>query len=226
MRTCNRLLSCAVLYSCCLVGCVEYTPLFDQKVMMATARHSSADCHRSMSVAWDSLKRGDDLYGVRAHLDAAWRRDPGSYEPYWGWGIFRLVQAERTRPREKAAQYLKDSIRHLSTARKMKSLPEEERFNLDMDIVNSYNGLGACYIQLKDRDLADKALGEAGNILAATDPVAKIEKTRYFELLAYNKFYKGDIVESKAAALRAMAEGAQFPPEFLKDVGVVEDELR
>lgn len=225
MRELARLLLCAIIGCYWLVGCVEYTPLFDKNVAMPTARHSPEDCHRSMLLVWRGLKQGDDLYGIRALLDAAWLRDPGNYEPYWGWGIFRFVQAEYTVPGRRTVKYLNDSIRYLGMARKMESLPKEERINLDMDIANSYNALGACYIQLGNCDLAYRALGEASNILVEIDPGTKIDRARYFELLAYNKFYMGDVTGAKAAVLRAISEGAQISHAFLKDVGIAEDEM-
>lgn len=211
---------CIALCIHCLTGCYSYQPIFEKNIVPATARHSAQESHAQMVFAWRGLRDEENLDVLSSRLDQAWSHDPGYYEPVWGWGIFRLVQAGHTKPSSTTIRHLNDSIRCFYMARNMKSFPEEERANLDMDIANSYNAMGACYIQMGNQTYADTALDCASSILNEINPKTKIESARYFELLAYNKFYKGNIEDAKAAATRALDEGAMLSEYFLSKLSI------
>ena len=211
----------------CFAQKQRYRPLFEQNTTPLTMRHSALESHKRMIHVWRGLRENNpDLYAIRARLDNAWSRDPGWFEPYWGWGIFRLVQAGQTQPSLFTVECFTDSVRYLFMARSMDSFPDDEKLNIDMDIANSLNGLGACLLVLKEKDQANRALVHARDILASATPLTEDSKPRYFELQAYCMFYLGDIAAAKEAANEALKYGASLPEDFMAELAAASEELK
>ena len=108
----------------------------------------------------------------------------------------------------------------------MDSFPDDEKLNIDMDIANSLNGLGACLLVLKEKDQANRALVHARDILASATPLTEDSKPRYFELQAYCMFYLGDIAAAKEAANEALKYGASLPEDFMAELAAASEELK
>ncbi|MGN0855284.1 MAG: hypothetical protein ACI4R9_07180 [Kiritimatiellia bacterium] len=175
-----------------------------------------------MIQAWRLLRENADLAVIRAQLDMAYSLDPGYYEPIWGWGIFRYVQASRTSSDKIAAECLKDSVRYLYLARNMKSFPSEEYSNIDMDVANSLNALGVCFFKLGKVAEAEDSLVRAGDVLKSITPAADDQKARHLQLQAYNRYYRGDCCAARKSVQLAVKYGAQFPDDFLRNISTKE----
>lgn len=163
-----------------------------------------------------------------------WSFDNDNYQAYWGAGVVRGVQATLTDDPALAEKYLKQSVEYLSLAMKH-HVPENQINNLNLDLANAHNGLGAFYLQASKKELdisnaggafyaqaPKKALAETNLNSAQTILLAVIKKEpengRAFFLLAATSFYQGKYDEVKQLAEQAKNKHYKVPDDFLKDL--------
>ena len=145
-----------------------------------------------------------------------WSFDNENYQAYWGAGVVRGVQATLTDDPLLAEKYLKQSIEFMLLARKH-HVPANQSNNLSLDLSNSYNGLGAFYLQTSKKELADANLELARTTLL--DVIKKEpENGRAFFLLAATSFYQGRYGEVKQLADQAKNKHYKVPDDFLKNL--------
>ena len=145
-----------------------------------------------------------------------WFFDNENYQAYWGAGVVRGVQATFTDDPLLAEKYLKQSAEFMLMAMKH-NVPANQVNNLNIDLANAYNGLGAFYVKTSKKELADAYLASAREILF---DVTKKEPQngRAFYLLAATSFYQGKYAEAKQLAEQAKNKHFKVPDDFLKDL--------
>lgn len=218
----------AVLVLLLLSGCLlireDYTPLFERHDAFVTARHSEAASRRQMERAWFELSKPRvDLYLVRAILDRAWIRSPDSYEPVWGWAIFKAIQARQSSSSKEAERCFTDSVRYFERVKSMLPPSSCEMFNVDMDYVNSLNWFSAALRRSGKTEKAKEVLLQAAMVLAGYAQRDDIDRKRYLTMKAYNSYYLGDKDAARSEMEAAVSCGAVFPKEFAIEVNGKEE---
>ena len=218
----------AVLVVLLLSGCLlireDYTPLFERHDTFVTARHSEAASRRQMERAWFELSKPRvDLYLVRAILDRAWIRSPDSYEPVWGWAIFKAIQARQSSSSKEAERCFTDSVRYFKRVKSMLPPSSCEMFNVDMDYVNSLNWFSAALRRSGKTEKAKEVLLQAAMVLAGYAQRDDIDRKRYLTMKAYNSYYLGDKDAARSEMEAAVSCGAVFPKEFAIEVNGKEE---
>lgn len=148
----------------------------------------------------------------------AWSFDYENYQAYWGVGVTRGVQATLTEDKQLIEKYLKQSVEFILMAKKYE-VPVSQLDNLDLDLANAYNGLGAFYKQAGKAELAKAPLGRAKKILTEITRNDS-QNGRAFFLLAATCFYQGKLDEAKQAGQKALSNNYALPETFLKDIGL------
>jgi hypothetical protein len=86
-------------------------------------------------------------------------------------------------------------------------------------LLNSYNGLGAFYLQVSKKELADTNLELARTILLDVTK-KEPENGRAFYLLAVTSFYQNKFEEAKQESDQAQSKHFKVPEDFLKDLSL------
>ena len=149
-------------------------------------------------------------------FNMAWEFNPENYQVYWGSGIIRGVQATLVNDEIMTERYLKQSISFMLIAKK-KKIPNSQKYRLNLDLANGYNGLGAFYLKYSKVKLANKNFELARDLLLDVTK-NKPDNGRAFYLLAVTLFYQGKYKESKQKLDQAIAKGFKVPEDFLKNL--------
>ena len=180
-----------------------------------------------------AINRSYIAYAMQ-NFNWCWSFDHENYQAYWGAGVVRGVQATFTDDPLLAEKYLKQSADFMLMAMKH-NVPANQVNNLNLDLANAYNGLGAFYLQSSKKELdvyrganafyaqsskkelADAYLASAREILL--DVIKKEpENGRAFFLLAATSFYQGKYAEAKQLAEQSQSKHYKVPDDFLKDI--------
>lgn len=150
------------------------------------------------------------------NFNHCWEFNNENYQAYWGAGVVRGAQATDTSDHELIEKYLKQSIEFMHIAFKH-NVPAKQVNNLNMDLANSYNGLGAFYLQTSRPELA-KANFESARKLLLDVTQKEPENGRALYLLAVTAFYQGNFAEAKRLAEQSQSKHYKVPEDFLKDL--------
>ncbi len=162
-----------------------------------------------------SINRPNIAYAMEC-FNYCWSFDHENYQAYWGAGVVRGEQATFTDDPLLTEKYLKQSVEFMLMAEKH-HVPANQTNNLNLDLANSYNGLGAFYLQTSKKELADANLNSAQALLLDVTK-KEPENGRAFYLLAVTSFYQGKYAEAKQLAEQAQNKHFKVPDDFLKDL--------
>ena len=147
-----------------------------------------------------------------------WNFNNENYQAYWGAGVVRGVQATFTKDETLIEKYLKQSVEFMLLAEKHE-VPAAQINNLHLDLANSYNGLGAFYLHVSKKEMADTNLELARTILLDVTK-KEPENARAFYLLAVTSFYQNKFEEAKQESDQAQSKYFKVPEDFLKDLSL------
>ena len=157
-----------------------------------------------------------DLKYAMQNFNYCWSFNSENYQAYWGAGVIRGEQATLTDDPEFIEKYLKQSIEFMHIAFKH-NVPAKQVNNLNMDLANSYNGLGAFYLQMSKPELTKTNLESARKLLLDVTQ-KEPENGRALYLLAVTAFYQGNFAEAKRLAEQSLSKHYKVPEDFLKDL--------
>ncbi len=161
------------------------------------------------------LLKDHNLAEAMSAFNRAWRFNPENYAAYWGTGIIRGKQAEKTHNETEVARYLQESISLLEKAVTM--APAVEKCNAQLDLMHSLNGIGAFQMAKGSSTEAAKALDQAEKI--GKELVNTIPKNgRAHFVMACTYFYKKEFQKAKQEILLATENNYPVPKDFHADV--------
>lgn len=198
MTDCRTIWTAACL--CFVAGCTELLsrdPAFvepEKAVLIAdgdTAQNGLLSYGNLVKDGWDSLydlsnpRFGDySLIGAQDFFNLAWERNQSGYDSYWGWGVIRVEQANRTYCSWKVERYLREGVSYMVLAGNNDTFPEEHRNALNLDLARGYCLLGQYYSRCGKASDARKCINRANALLRSTTPQGKFEEDRKVEITA------------------------------------------
>jgi len=219
-----------LLGSC--TGCVKWPepailneapyPIPKTEVKKKEAEYHSMSC---ANLGWSDLKKNyvssQDVYYLKSAgelFNWAWKADTKNYYTYWGWGVIRGYQSEFAEKPSQAETYLKQSIQFLKLAKKYDvSHKDQCNIDLDLDLANAYNGLGAFYLKVNNNTESTKALDSGEKLISTVLQQAPKNGRAYF-LLSVNFYYRQNYHEAKVNADNAQKYQFKVSPDYLKEL--------
>ena len=179
-----------------LIGCTSsYSrdPPFDDKCEscsdIARTRDFGFPYEFYVSCGWDSVYRiSDPRFGdfsmeyAQDYFDAAWSLNHEGYEPYWGWGIIRMRQADKAGSAHKRIEYLQDALSYMETAQAKKSFDACYSNAIMLDMSRCLLLLGQEHRNAGNLSESKRCAETAKAILDSIVPVGDYEKTRHVDL--------------------------------------------
>lgn len=191
----------ATVLHCILSGCAELCPrdpLFCSNDGASDSRLSNVLCNKDtwltydvlVSYGWDSIYKASDprfdvmnsVATAQTCFDEAWKMKKTGYDAYWGWGIVRIMQAERTLFRSTRRRYLREAIEFMELA-KNKPTFEAIRFNsIQLDIAKCYWLLGREYQEANRMAERRECFEKVRKIIDTLEQMDDYEKQRAKDL--------------------------------------------
>lgn len=172
MKALSRIFT--ICMSFLLSGCmtfVERNPPFDCEKSGICQHASQTSGKRNSRFSYDELvhwgwsriyKSSDPRFNnvsieISQHcFNIAWALNNDGYDAYWGWGIIRRIQAERTYFRYKKIGYLRDAIHYMELATEKTSFDRIHLTSIRLDQIR-------CWILLGQEFLAKEQLEEVAH---------------------------------------------------------------
>ncbi|MGN0855283.1 MAG: hypothetical protein ACI4R9_07175 [Kiritimatiellia bacterium] len=193
----GSLVFCLVQSGCCVS---PRNPIFEEEDSLTyTYSSSKIDLRQRItyltydfyvSLAWEAVyKASDPRFSVfvtdsaAEYFNEAWRLSQEGYDPYWGWGIIRLGQAEKTCWRARKKKYLQDAVRYMEMARAKKSFEVYYANAIRLDEARGLVALAREYQKDGEPLKAAELIEKAGTLVGSLDPIGDYEASRRARLL-------------------------------------------